>query len=500
MKNLLRTALCLSVAVTTAFTLSGCGGGSDSSSSSSDAAGSTLRVAYEGAPDSWAPGADVGNGFLLQSYETLVRYDQNLEIHPFLATEWTQTDTELTLKLKEGVKFHDGTPFDAEAVKANIEFVKDQAGPFSSGYNAVSSVEVVDPQTVTLRLSEPNASLLSTLAQRGGLMASPKAIESGEVLQKPVGTGPWAYNDSETQPGTLWVFDRFDDYWGEKPAIDRLEMRGMDDGRSRLSALQAGQLDIADLDVSLADQVEAAGLEYTTFPALHYGLIFFDRGPGGVFEDVNVRRAVCSAMNTSDLAAAGGQVGWDPMTQRVSEGQYSFNPTIKPLELDPAVAQTLQGKNLSASVAVFESNRFLGEAAAGELGKYGFNLNVEQIDAGQYFDEWNSGRWPMGFGDNSEVHPQEWYQTWFAANAPANSSKVESPELAAAAAKATALGTTPESEQAWAEVMKIIDDEALICKHMSLESALVWNPDKLDVPDPTYWPRYGQYTEMSIKS
>jgi peptide/nickel transport system substrate-binding protein len=197
-----------------ALALGACGGsesGNDSASTSgtdkgstqgggTPAAGSptgTLKVNFPGLPTSWEPGTSVVAGYLRVPYETLthVATDGSGEVSPMLATRWKETADSLTLTLRHGVRFHDGTPFDATAVKKNIEYVRDGKGQYAGGLSAIEDIKVLAPDRVELRLSNPTPSLPTTLGGLGVPMTSPKALEAGTLKRAPVGTGPWAYDE-----------------------------------------------------------------------------------------------------------------------------------------------------------------------------------------------------------------------------------------------------------------------------------------------------------------
>lgn len=183
-----------------------------------------------------------------QIYETLVYRDTDSSIKPRLAESWTTSDdgTVWTFKLRQGVKFHDGETFNAEAVKYNIERLKnpETAAPKASVVDMVKSVDVVDEYTVAFTLSEPSSVFLAQISSYTTGMLSPKSAESQgkEFGQHPVGTGPlkldsWDY-------GSSLVMTRFDDYWGEKATVDSITFRIVPEDASRVMMLKTGDADL----------------------------------------------------------------------------------------------------------------------------------------------------------------------------------------------------------------------------------------------------------------
>ena len=180
--------------------------------------------------------------------DKLIDLDDKLHYVPQLATAWTwgADGLSLTLKLREGVVFQDGTPFDAEAVRFNFE--RDQTAPYSrrkTELKPVRAVTVVDSHTVRLDLSEPYVPLLAQLADRSGMMVSPKAArELGDKFgSHPVCAGPYRFVERVAQDRI--VFDKFDQYWNKDAvSIDRVVYLPIPDDTVRLANLRAGGLQI----------------------------------------------------------------------------------------------------------------------------------------------------------------------------------------------------------------------------------------------------------------
>ena len=171
-----------------------------------------------------------------------------LEIVPQLATEWKWTDDRmgLVVKLRRGVKFHDGEPFDAAAVKYNIErYLTTPGSTRKRDIGAITSVEVVDDDTAKLVLSAPFAPLLSKLAGPAGTMVSPKAaLAEGENFgSRPICAGPFKFVERKAQDRI--VVERFGDYWDkDKVKLDRIVFLPIPDTTVRLANLQSGGLDL----------------------------------------------------------------------------------------------------------------------------------------------------------------------------------------------------------------------------------------------------------------
>ena len=227
----------------------------------------TLRVGLAEDPDVLDPTlarSFVGRVVFAGLCDKLFDIDEKLQIVPQLATayEWSADSKTLTLKLRPGVTFHDGEKFDAAAVKFNIERHKTMPGSNRRGELApVATVEVVDAATVRLHLSAPFSPLLAQLADRAGMMVSPRAAQAeGEKFgAHPVCSGPFKFVERVAQDKI--VLERFLQYWNRDAIhFDKVIYTPIIDATVRLANLRSGQLDFAervaasDMEKILADK------------------------------------------------------------------------------------------------------------------------------------------------------------------------------------------------------------------------------------------------------
>jgi peptide/nickel transport system substrate-binding protein len=219
----------------------------------SGAQAATLRVAIGGDTETLDPAqsSSYNSRILFAALcDKLIELDDQLRYVPQLATEWawSEGDRVLTLRLRPGIVFHDGETLDAEAVRFNIERYK--TAPYSrrqTELKPLERVEIVDKLTVRLVLAEPYAPLLAQLADRSGMMVSPKAARAlGEKLtRQPVCAGPFRFAEWVAQDRV--VFDRFADYWNAGAIhLDRVVYQPIPDDAVRLANLKSGGLDLVD--------------------------------------------------------------------------------------------------------------------------------------------------------------------------------------------------------------------------------------------------------------
>jgi peptide/nickel transport system substrate-binding protein len=211
----------------------------------------TLRFGLAEDPDVLDPTLArtfVGRVVFAALCDKLFDVDDRLNIVPQLATsyEWSADHKALTLKLRHGVTFHDGEKFDAAAVKFNIERHKNMAGSNRRGELApVTSVDVIDESTARLNLSAPFSPLLAALADRAGMMVSPKAAqaEGDKFGAKPVCSGPFRFVERVAQDRI--VLERYPNYWNKAEIhLDKVVYLPIVDSTVRLANLRSGQLDI----------------------------------------------------------------------------------------------------------------------------------------------------------------------------------------------------------------------------------------------------------------
>lgn len=188
----------LGTALAAALVLSGCAGDSPNGSgeeANSDGLGELLNLGTGSEPISYDPAqAQEGDNFpFFQAvYDTLIHRLPDGSLAPMLATEWEydETNTELTLTLRDDVVFSDGAEFDADVAKVNLERFQEASGPQGHTLNSVESIDVVDETTIQLNLNEPDPALLIYLSNAAGLMGSPEALDTPGIATVPVGSGP----------------------------------------------------------------------------------------------------------------------------------------------------------------------------------------------------------------------------------------------------------------------------------------------------------------------
>ncbi|MFF1253888.1 ABC transporter substrate-binding protein [Pseudarthrobacter sp. NPDC058329] len=239
-------------------------------------------------------------------YDTLLLREPDGKISPMLATKWEYNadNTVLTLTLREGVTFSDGTAFDAAAVKANIDNFKAAKGQDAYQVNSVKEVSVVDPKTVAVALTAPDPAFEYYLTLAAGFMASPKALGTPELKTDPQGSGPYVLDKATSVKGSQYVFTKRDGYWNKDlQKFEKVTIKILTDATARTNALVSGQIDAALLDPKNGKQADASGLKLNKSQVDWTGIFLYDRD-GKIspeLANVKVRQAINHAFDRKTI-------------------------------------------------------------------------------------------------------------------------------------------------------------------------------------------------------
>jgi peptide/nickel transport system substrate-binding protein len=340
---------------------------------------------------------DVQQDLNYHLYRNLYRFTPDMTPHPDLvvADKVTDEGRTWTLELRKNVVFHDGTPFNAAAVKYTIERMKDpkRAAPMAVLFAPITSVRVVDDHTIELQTKEPFASLRNNLAHVNTGMISPTADQARgkEFGRKPVSAG--AYELAEWVSGDRIVLKRFDRYVGARPYYDTIVFRIVPDAQTRLVMLERGEADVAiRMPATQADlaegnrQLQVLRLEGTRLLYMYFNL---DKAPTN---DVRVRRALNLAVDRQAImkrVALGAAAPAESVMERiisystpVGKLEYKVDEARELLRQAGVAGQTLR---MVAPEGVWEFDRQTAEAVAGYLRTAGVKVDLEIIkDMGAY--------------------------------------------------------------------------------------------------------------------
>ncbi|MFY0544516.1 ABC transporter substrate-binding protein [Brevibacillus sp. H7] len=363
-------------------------------------------------------------------FETLVNYEEeNTNVVPALAESWDVSADGLTytFKLRQGVKFHDGTDFNAEAVQFNFYRWMDKDHPlhnkdglqFYSGMfsgfkgdkdHVIKSVDVVDPYTVKFSLYRPLAPFIQNLGMACFAIASPKALkEMGpeKFAQNPVGTGPFKF--VEWKRNDTIVLEKNQDYWNKGyPKLDKLVFKVIPENTARLTALAAGEIDLMDgLNPDDTQVVtDNAELQLIFRPSMNVGYLGFhvEKGP---LKHPKVRQAIAHVINKPALIEAFyGGLG-EPAVNPMPPSLWGWNGNIKDREYNLEKAKQLLAEagypnGFSIQFLAMPVPRLymtegvkIAESIQQELNKVGIKAEIVTMEWAAYLDTIKRGEQEM---------------------------------------------------------------------------------------------------------
>lgn len=414
--------------------LSACSGGSTipegEQNSSPDSSGSSTsgegqEVIYASTTDAVGlspilTNDSVSSSVIGQVYETLFERDpKSLELVPKLAESYENPD-ELTwtIKLKEGITFQDGTPFNAEAVKYTFDKLRDPAtaAPRASLLEPVEEITAVDETTVEIKTKYPYGSMIAALSHSNASIVSPTADEKQDLMKEPVGTGPFKFVSWST--GDQVVLEKNEDYWGGAPSLSKVTFKVVPETSTAISMLQTGEVNF--LDALPADQLSRIeGIENVEVTKQEGTPVYWlspnhntERGKNPEF-----RKAIAAAVDRDAIveqlnglgvrndsiigpkvfgyqeAAATGGTAYDPEAAKKLVEENGFGD--EPIKL------------LAANRGTFVQ---MAEIVQSQLTEAGFDVQIETMEWATFLDTARAGDYDLTFlswsnvtGDGSEM-------------------------------------------------------------------------------------------------
>lgn len=351
---------------------------------------------------------------LMNVYDGLTRYkDGTLEVEPALAESWeiSEDGKTYTFKLRSGVTFHDGSPFNAEAVKFNFDRMLDKehpyhdTGPFPLAFffSSVEEVIAVDDLTVEFRLSEPYAPFLSNLAYPTGLIVSPASVEQygKDFGRNPSGTG--AFKFEEWEANSHVVVTRNEDYWDGAPTLEAVIYRPITDANTRIAEMLSGGLDVM-VEVPPDSLQQFRGddsfqVHEQAGPHVWFLILNLKEGP---FADKKVRQAANYAVNkkalVENILQGTAEVAAGPTPPAFA---WAYNDKLEPYPYDPERAKQLleeagyDGEELTFYVTEGGSGMLdpvaMGTAIQADLEAVGIQTKIETYEWNAFLAQVNSG-------------------------------------------------------------------------------------------------------------
>ncbi len=336
-------------------------------------------------------------------YDALLTHDDEGNLAPGLATEWAITPQELSLTIREGVTFSDGTALDAEAVAANLRRAAEQPDARST-MGQVSGITTPDPSTVVVAFAAPNAGILDGLTGKYGFIMSPSSLADPELDLNPVGTGGWIFDAAASVPDASYVYSRNPDYWNPSvQGVETVEIHVLTDAATMLNALRTGEIDVASLGSEQAVDALAAGFEAESVAAEMWMIYVLD-GAGtkwAPFGSAQVREAMSLALDREGFVSAVLRDQGEVATQPYAEGRAGHVedwPEDEGPDLDAArelLADAGYPDGFSFPALATPVTKNAAEALGGMLAEIGIDMQIELVDAASYLSQLRGGASPV---------------------------------------------------------------------------------------------------------
>jgi peptide/nickel transport system substrate-binding protein len=417
-------------------------------------------------------------------YNTLVRADDKGNLLPELAESWEITDPKTyVFKLRKGVKFHDGTDFDAEAVAFNFKRVADPANKslFVSDWAGIDAYDVVDASTLRIRLKEPDVTLLGRLSGKSSSIASPTAIQrwGADYGQHPVGTGPFKFGDLVMD--SKLTLTRFDQYWEKDesgqplPYLDSVVFKTYADATARVNALRGGEIEYMD-EVLPRDALSLkSSPEYGVFQGPGTSRWFWLNGGKAPFESTALRQAIAYAVDRDALHKA----VW---VETGSPGRYMYSPenafydqkapfyTVDPAKVKAKLAEggAPNGFKFTAHIANVTIDQQIGQALKGQLAEHGIDMMIEILQTQTLANQRRaSGDFEASLSQFSPYpDPNDTLFAYLRSGRPSNYVKYSNPRVDELLDKAKAELNLESRKQMYAEIQKqVIEDSPIVFLH-----------------------------------
>jgi peptide/nickel transport system substrate-binding protein len=461
-------------------------------------AGGTLRAALDRDPPNMDPHrstAAVDRQVYQSLYDKLVDTDENLRVVPMLATSWTISPDgkTVTFKLRPGVKFHDGTPFGAEAVRYNFDRMQDPKFPSArrSEIGPIQKVTAVDPATVQISLEKPYSPLLYVLTDRAGMIVSPAAAqkEGTNFALHPVGAGPFRF--VEKIPQDHVTLERYPDYWAKgQPLLERIIYRPIVDDNARVANVKSGDVDIINIVPlpqikQLAQEAAQPGARFRLLERgafQWYGVWLNVTKPP--FDSKPMRQAFSATIDRYVLANVVLQGAAYPAYSFFPNGTPAYDPAWKiPPRNIPLAKERLQaagrpnGFTFTMLTLPGQQDQALAQALQSMAAEAGIQIKIETIEFGSMLDTIEHLRheaaqigWSGRPDPDFDIYP---FVTKSGIGS-FNDSGYTNPRVEALLDAARLLNDMTQRKRAYSEVTKILaDDVPYVWTHFPKEYKLV---------------------------
>jgi len=461
--------------------ITACGGGSQTapadgsdSQATAPADKKVVNIGLKADPPSLDPSfsnALVERQVLGSIYDKLFDLDKDGNIVPVLVDTHTVTEDgkEYTFTLKQGIKFHDGTEFNAEAVKFNLDRYSDESSRRRSDVKVVQNVEVVDPYTVKIVLSEPFAPFLSILTDRAGMMVSPEAVKKygDNFLNNPVGTG--AYEFVEHVKGDRVTLKKNENYWDGEVKIDELNYKVFTNATAAVQNLKSGQLDF--VDEIPTKEIKALendpNITVIAQPGMAYQGMYLNINQEP-FTNKYLRQAVNKAIDREAFVKVVYDGYAAPANSPFYPGNLAYGDSDKTSKPDPQEIKDLLAKggkpdgfSFKFQIRTSPVYEQYGAVVQNMLKPYGINMELEKVEFGTLLDNGANQKFQaLQLGYSGRQDPDQVFYDAMVTGQHLNFSRISNPELDDLAKQARVELDPAKRKELYDQAMEIVHDES----------------------------------------
>jgi len=350
-------------------------------------------------------------------YDTLTRQDANLQVQPNLATGWTKAGPNTwEMTLRDDVVFHDGTPFNAEAAVANMDYhASFEGNPNAGDWAAYVGASVVDDYTFQVEFTNPAPQFPLAMSMVMGMMINPNNM-GDDLTRAPAGSGPWIWSDDESEAGVTEVYNLNPDYWNpDAQGVETVTVTAVPDNNARMNALLSGEADImaTTRDAQIQTGLDA-GNQLVSVPNYFPYILVGDRNGtmNPAMGDPRVRQAMALSVDRSaysDAIHAGladTLGGYYPpaFTDFYLEDFDQFN-AYDPDRARELLAEAGYADGVDVRMPIMPAINPHVELLVQMLGATGFNVELTQINNGELGPRGRSGEWEALWFRDLLVHP-----------------------------------------------------------------------------------------------
>lgn len=410
---------------------------------------------------------------LNQIFDTLLTFDENGDVAPNLATSWEISEDGLTysFELRDDVTFHDGTPFDAEAMKFSLERTMNMpAGAFVEQLSNIEAVTVTGDHSLEITLAEPQGAFLTYMADRSSTAVSPVAAAEGDVAfdAAPVGTGPFKFV-SRIQQDNI-TLEANDAYWDGAPQVDNVVFRFFPDGSVRYANLRSGAVDII-YPIESKDYVTAqnnADIKLLKQPTNGWRVLVLDVTEPP-FDNVELRRALSAAIDREAINQVVFKGLETPATSLIPAASPFFVENDLPVNAVPERARELVEasgiRNPSAIMTTIARSPEdqLTQLIQAMAGQGGLELDIEPVEVGEYLRRNNAGEFDVVTMQwSGQADPDANITSFLITDGYWNWSGYSNPEVDRLLAEAQSASDVAKRRDLYGQVMEIVNQDVPI--------------------------------------